>query len=134
MNFMNYKGESVEIYSAANHEDLPDDSLWDATYYEKERRRLTTIWETYKDQVQKTSSDAITGPTVKMAVLLALLHKYPERAITGTDYVASFGKHEDFPGFTPRTGGSCTPAPWRSLYARCARAATTRTPRTRTLP
>ena len=39
-----------------------------------------------------------------MAVLLSLLHKYPERAITGTDYVASYGMQKDFPGYNPLNG------------------------------
>ena len=52
---------------------------------------------------------SLTGPSYKMAVLLELLHQYPERPITGTDYVASFGMHNDYPGYTPRTGAPLSP-------------------------
>jgi len=47
----------------------------------------------------------LTGPSHKMAVLLDLMERYPDRFLPGTDYVASFGTHDDFPGYTPPHGG-----------------------------
>ena len=39
-----------------------------------------------------------------MAVLLDLMQRYPDKFIPGTDYVASFGLHDDFPGYEPIDG------------------------------
>lgn len=39
-----------------------------------------------------------------MAVLLDLMQRYPDKFLPGTDYVASFGVHDDFPGYTPIDG------------------------------
>jgi len=39
-----------------------------------------------------------------MAVLLDLMERYPDKFLPGTDYVASFGVHDDFPGYTPIDG------------------------------
>ena len=89
-------------------EDLTDDSLWDAAAVTKERERLQKVWEAHLSEIRGTMT-TLTGPSYKMAVLLDLLHKYPERPITGTDYVASFGTHDAFPGFKPRTGEPFSP-------------------------
>ena len=109
LNFMNHDGKPIEAkFSAAAHEDLADDSLWDPVAVTAERERLATIWESQKPNIKGTMT-TLTGPSYNMAVLLDLLHKYPERPITGTDYVASFGTHAEYPGFTPRTGAPLSP-------------------------
>ena len=45
-----------------------------------------------------------------MAVLLDLMQRYPDKFIPGTDYVASFGIHDDFPGYEPIDGSARSPA------------------------
>jgi len=110
LNFVNFDGQPIEAaYAAAVHEDLADDALWDAAAVTAERERLELIWQAKKGGIKGTMT-TLTGPSYKMAVLLTLLHAYPERAITGTDYVASFGTHEEYPGFTPLTGAPLSPA------------------------
>jgi hypothetical protein len=44
-----------------------------------------------------------------MAVLLDLMERYPDKFVPGTDYVASFGVHDDFPGYTPIDGSPASP-------------------------
>ena len=51
----------------------------------------------------------LTGPSYKMAVLLDLMQRYPDKFLPGTDYVASFGVHDDFPGYTPSDGTPASP-------------------------
>lgn len=110
LNFMNYDGQPIEAaFSAAVHEDLASDTLWDTKAVTAERERLAKIWEAKKSTIRDTFT-TLTGPSYKMAVLLKLLHQYPERALTGTDYVASFGIHSEYPGYTPRTGEPLSPA------------------------
>ena len=79
-----------------------------------ERERLEAIFHQFEPKIERTDSPAnmpggIRGPSYKMAVLLSLLHRFPERAITGTDYVASYGMHSAFPGYTPLTGAPLSP-------------------------
>jgi len=106
---MNYDGQPIEAaFSAAVHEDLASDALWDPQAVTAERERLQAIWEVKKPLIQNTFT-TLTGPSYKMAVLIKLLHQYPERALTGTDYVASYGMHTDYPGYTPRTGAPLSP-------------------------
>ena len=83
--------------------ELSDNKLFDMKAVAAERDRLDKVWKASKSVVEKTGSPAdtvggIKGPSYKMAVLLELLHRYPERAITGTDYVASYGMQKEFPG------------------------------------
>ena len=67
------------------------------------RERLDKIWQAKKNLISKTVT-TLTGPSHKMAVLLDLMERYPDKFLPGTDYVASFGTHDDFPGYTPLTG------------------------------
>ena len=109
MNFVNYDGRPIEaLWSASASEDLSDDSLFDMAAITTERERLDGIWKYWEPRVGKFIT-TLTGPSYKMAVLLNLIHKYPERFLTGTDFVASFGMHDDFPGYTPRTGDPLSP-------------------------
>jgi len=111
LSFMNYKGEEIGAqFGAAVSEDFPSDDLWDAKALSTERERLDKVWQLKKAQVHRTSSSEITGPSFKMVVLLNLMHRYPERVLTGTDYVASYGKHADYPGYTPHTGAPLSPS------------------------
>lgn len=104
LNFMNFDGRPIEeVWSAKASEDLSDNKLFDMKAVAAERDRLDKVWKASKSVVEKTGSPAdtvggIKGPSYKMAVLLELLHRYPERAITGTDYVASYGMQKEFPG------------------------------------
>ena len=39
-----------------------------------------------------------------------LVQRYPDKFLPGTDYVASFGVHDDFPGYTPANGLPASPS------------------------
>jgi len=109
LNFMNFDGLPIEAHwSAAASEDLADDALFDMRAVSAARERLDATWAAVRPKVAPTIT-TLTGPTYKLAVLLSLLHAYPERAITGTDYVASFGTHDAFPGYTPLSGAPLSP-------------------------
>lgn len=109
MNFMNYDGLPIKaLWSASASEDLTDDSLFDMDGITAERERLDSIWKHWKPRIGNFIT-TLTGPSYKMAVLLNLIHKYPERFLTGTDFVASFGMHSDFPGYTPLSGAPLSP-------------------------
>merc|ERR1712087_823802 len=57
----------------------------------------------------KATVTTLTGPSFKMAVLLDLMERYPDKFLPGTDYVASFGIHDDFPGYKPLDGTPLSP-------------------------
>ena len=87
MNFMNYDGKPIEAgYAASTHEDLADDALFDMAAISAERERLDAVWKYWLPKVSPFMT-TLSGPSYKMAVLLNLIHKYPERLITGTDFV-----------------------------------------------
>jgi len=109
-NFVNYDGKPIEdLWSSWASEDLTDDSLFDMPKWTSERERLDRIWQAKKHLISKTVT-TLTGPSHKMAVLLDLMERYSDKFIPGTDYVASFGVHDDFPGYTPLTGAPLSPA------------------------
>ena len=109
LNFLNYDGQPIESHwSSDASEDLVDDALFDMAAVGDARARLDAIWQSKKHSISSTYT-TLTGPSFKMAVLISLLHKYPERAITGTDYVASFGTHDQFPGYNPLNGAPLSP-------------------------
>ena len=108
-NFVNHDGRAIEeVWSSWASEDLTDDALFDMVAISRERERLESIWLSNKDSIKLTVT-TLTGPTYKMAVLLNLMSAYPDRFLPGTDYVASFGVHDDFPGYTPSNGEPLSP-------------------------
>ena len=101
---VNYDGQPIEnLWSSWASEDLTDDALFDMPKWTSARERLDKIWQAKKNLISKTVT-TLTGPSHKMAVLLDLMERYPDKFLPGTDYVASFGTHDDFPGYTPLTG------------------------------
>jgi len=78
-------------------------------HWTRERERLDKIWQAKKGMIKSTVT-TLTGPSYKMAVLLDLMERYPDKFLPGTDYVASFGIHDDFPGYTPLAGTPASPA------------------------
>ena len=66
------------------------------------REKLEQEWNIHKHMVKRTGS--VTGPTAAMAVYLQLFQDYPERFLTGTDFVSSFGSKEKFPGLGKGNG------------------------------
>lgn len=109
-NFVNYDGRPIEEeWSSWASEDLTDDALFDMPRWTRERERLDKIWQAKKGLIRATVT-TLTGPSHKMAVLLDLMQRYPDKFIPGTDYVASFGLHDDFPGYTPLTGAPLSTA------------------------
>ena len=43
---------------------------------------------------------SIGGPTYSMAMYLDVLNQYSDRFVTGTDFVASLGEPQDYPGMS----------------------------------
>ena len=63
------------------------------------REALHEKWEQIKPTVHATgSADKLNGPTHAFAMYLDAFEKFPERFITGTDFVSSMGEPNDFPG------------------------------------
>ena len=98
-NLMNHvAASSVEDLSHEKHTDFNEDTdfLFKSQEVEELRDGLHSTWEVHEDLV--TSAGSVTGPTYAMAIYLELFHEYSDRFLTGTDFVASFGKKENFPG------------------------------------
>ena len=56
-------------------------------------------WEQIKDTVHETGSyKTLHGPTYAFVVYLDLFKKFPDRFVTGTDFVSSMGEPDKFPG------------------------------------
>lgn len=68
------------------------------------REHLHAVWLQNKEQIAQSVSSDLTGPNYKLVLLLDLIHRYPSRFLTGTDFVASYGEPEDYPGYDPLTG------------------------------
>jgi len=103
--YMNWTPDmTIDKFMAASHEDLPNDVLFDAEDVEKRREHLHAVWLQGKEQIAASVSDDLTGPNYKLVLLLDLIHRYPSRFLTGTDFVASYGEPEDYPGYDPLTG------------------------------
>ena len=78
-NFVNYDGRPIEsIWSSWASEDLTDDALFDMPKWTSARERLDKIWQAKKHLISKTVT-TLTGPSHKMAVLLDLMERYPDR-------------------------------------------------------
>ena len=66
---------------------------------EQIRATLHEKWEQIKDEVHATGSHkTLTGPTYAFVVYLNLIEKFPDRFVTGTDFVSSMGEPDLYPG------------------------------------
>ena len=56
-------------------------------------------WEEIKATVHTTGSkQKLNGPTYAFVIYLELFEKFPERFLTGTDFVSSMGTPDEYPG------------------------------------
>ena len=56
-------------------------------------------WEQIEDIVHASGSfKTLSGPTYAFVIYLDLIKKFPDRFLTGTDFVSSMGEPEDYPG------------------------------------
>ena len=58
-------------------------------------------WEQIKTTIHATGSKGekkLNGPTYAFVIYLELFEKYPERFLTGTDFVSSMGEPDEYPG------------------------------------
>ena len=63
------------------------------------RKKFHEEWEQIKSTVHTTGSkEKLTGPTHAFVIYLLLIEKFPERFITGTDFVASMADGNNYPG------------------------------------
>ena len=63
------------------------------------RTALHEKWEEIKGRVHSIGGqDKLTGPTHSLVIYLRLIEDYPERWLTGTDFVASMSPPEEYPG------------------------------------
>lgn len=98
---MDYKNETLDEYLAKAHEDMTEDSesYFDSTAIDNLHKAFTKMWMEHKDVIHKTGSGTmVTGPTIDFAVYHDLVQNYSTRFLTGTDFVASYGTKEDYPG------------------------------------
>ena len=100
---MNYNAaDTVHNYTAENHVDLAATFIFNHTRVKDLRQKLhDEIWleDDHKETVHSTGSRAVLGgPTHAMALYLDILEDFPDRFVTGTDFVASEGPPEHFPG------------------------------------
>jgi len=105
-NLMNHKPDAnIDDLSHENHVDFNEDTefLFNSSDVEALRKELHETWEIHEDLVQR--SGTITGPSYSMAVYLELFHEFSDRFVTGTDFVASFGQKDDYPG--TKNGNGC---------------------------
>jgi len=111
---MNYDAEdTIEQYHPDNHNDFDQDAaafIFNQTHVKEVRRKLHgDVWLHHKESVHATGSQKVLGgPTHAMALYLGILEEYSDRFVTGTDFVASFGDAESYPGLKeykfPATG------------------------------
>lgn len=99
---MNYNNEPIDRLSHFSHEDFEADAaafLFNHTHVNEIRSKLHEVFETRKEVLYATGSgNVILGPTHAMAMYLDLFQSYNDRFITGTDFVASYGPPEEYPG------------------------------------
>jgi len=93
----------VEQYSSKVHTDIHEETtLWNNTHVDQLcaiREALHEKWEEIKPTVHATGSNkTLNGPTYAFAIYLDSFEKYPERFITGTDFVSSMGEPDKYPG------------------------------------
>lgn len=109
---LNFKGEKVDMLLVDHHEDM---KYWElggkltkenATAYDVMRNSLHEKYLEHKDVLHMSGSkDKLSGPTHALAIYLDLINKYPDRFITGTDFVASMGEPDEFPGLKENPTG-----------------------------
>jgi len=115
---MNFNSKDKAENYDHTHEDLDKETaafIFNQTHIRNMRQNLHDVeWLDHKEHMHRTSTKAdhncktgICGPTHAMALYLDILEKYSDRFITGTDYVASFGSKEKFPGEKSCSSGSC---------------------------
>jgi len=110
--FLNYKDEKVDMLLVDHHEDM---KFWEtsgalskdnATAYDRLRGSLHDKYLDHKDQLHASGSkDFLSGPTHALAIYLDLMNKYPDRFLTGTDFVASMGEPDEYPGLKTKPSG-----------------------------
>ncbi|CAL4182177.1 unnamed protein product, partial [Meganyctiphanes norvegica] len=110
--FLNYKDESVDLLLVEHHEDMEfyensgKLSKENATAYDRIRSTMHDKYLEYKDQLHASGSkDYLSGPTHALAIYLDLINKYPERFLSGTDFVASMGEPDEYPGLKKNPTG-----------------------------
>jgi len=104
-NLMNHKaGTTVEHLSNEHHTDFNEDVEFMVNSEEVQslHNDLYATWKIHEELVKRSGS--ISGPTHSMAIYLELFHEFPDRFLTGTDFVASFGHKTNFPGTKNRNG------------------------------
>lgn len=110
--FLNYKDDKVDLLLSGKHEDL---EYWgsggqltkdNVTAYDVMRNSLHEKYLEYKDQLHMSGSKkALSGPTHAFAIYLELINQHPDRFLTGTDFVASMGDPDEFPGLKEPPSG-----------------------------
>ncbi len=104
MVLMNFKeGNTATRFEHHMHEDFHSTAadLFNKTAVTKMRQMLhDDVWVDEQDEhaVSGSQGGAIGGPTYAMAIYLKTVNKYPDRFITGTDFVASYGSAKKYPG------------------------------------
>lgn len=106
---MNFKSSDKPENYDHRHEDLDKKVaafIFNQTHTSIVRQKLhDEEWSIHREHILRTGSKddltcakAICGPTHAMALYLDILETYSDRFITGTDFVASHGSKEDYPG------------------------------------
>ena len=63
------------------------------------REKLHEKWQQLEGKVHSTgSATKLNGPTHAFVIYLELMEKYPDRFLTGTDFVSSMGEPMKYPG------------------------------------
>ena len=100
---MNYSPtRNISRLLPKNHPDLDEHTahfLFNASDVDAVRSGLQEIFDAKKHIANETGSgNVVTGPTYAMALYLDVFHTFSDRFLTGTDFVASTGSPEMFPG------------------------------------
>jgi len=104
-NLMNHEsGRTASHLSHEEHTDFNADTefLVNSSDIDAMRQDLHDTWQVHEDLVRRSGS--ISGPSHSMAVYLELFHEFPDRFLTGTDFVASYGPKADYPGTLNKNG------------------------------
>ena len=102
---MNHDGnKKVSDLHTDTHTDFNEDVefLFNSSDVDLIREDLHKTWEIHEGLVRRKGS--VTGPTHSMAIYLELFHEYPDRFLTGTDFVASLGQKHLYPGTMKKNG------------------------------
>jgi len=104
-NLMNHPiGRTVDHLTNQHHTDFNEDVefLVDGEEVKSLHDDLHATWQIHEQLVRRSGS--VSGPTHAMAIYLELFHEFPDRFLTGTDFVASFGQKANYPGTKNRNG------------------------------